>query len=93
MEKVFTVRSQKREQIPAVTHVDGTGRLQSVSRSTNPLYWDLINTFAQRTGVPVVLNTSLNENEPIVRTPDELEFRLKHAIATRSRRIGMGIKN
>jgi carbamoyltransferase len=71
MEKVFTVRSQKRKEIPAVTHVDGTGRLQSVSRSTNPLYWDLINTFAQRTGVPIVLNTSLNENEPIVRTPDE----------------------
>lgn len=71
MEKVFKIRSQKREQIPAVTHVDGTGRLQSVSRSTNPLYWDLINTFAQRTGIPIVLNTSLNENEPIVRTPNE----------------------
>ncbi|MDZ7962621.1 MAG: carbamoyltransferase C-terminal domain-containing protein [Aulosira sp. DedQUE10] len=71
MEKVFKIRPQKREQIPAVTHVDGTGRLQSVSRSTNPLYWDLINTFAQRTGVPLILNTSLNENEPIVRTPTE----------------------
>jgi carbamoyltransferase len=47
------------------------GRLQSVSRQTNPLYWDLINTFAQRTGIPIVLNTSLNENEPIVRTPTE----------------------
>jgi carbamoyltransferase len=71
MEKVFKIRSEKREQIPAVTHVDGTGRLQSVSRQTNPLYWDLINTFAQRTGIPIVLNTSLNENEPIVRTPTE----------------------
>ncbi|MER3494712.1 MAG: carbamoyltransferase [Mastigocladus sp. ERB_26_2] len=71
MEKVFKIRPEKRELIPAVTHVDGTGRLQSVSRQTNPLYWDLINTFAQRTGIPIVLNTSLNENEPIVRTPTE----------------------
>jgi carbamoyltransferase len=71
MEKVFKIRPEKREEIPAVTHVDGTGRLQSVSRRTNPLYWDLINTFAQRTGVPILLNTSLNENEPIVRTPSE----------------------
>ncbi len=71
MEKVFKIRPEKRELIPAVTHVDGTGRLQSVSRQTNPLYWNLINTFAQRTGIPIVLNTSLNENEPIVRTPTE----------------------
>lgn len=71
MEKVFKIRPEKREQIPAVTHVDGTGRLQTVSRHTNSLYWDLINTFAQHTGVPLVLNTSLNENEPIVRTPTE----------------------
>jgi carbamoyltransferase len=71
MEKVFQVRPEKRAQIPAVTHVDGTGRLQSVSRRTNPKYWNLINTFAQRTGIPLILNTSLNENEPIVRTPTE----------------------
>jgi carbamoyltransferase len=71
MEKVFKVRGDKRELIPAVTHVDGTGRLQSVSRKTNPLYWNLINTFAQRTGIPLILNTSLNENEPIVQTPTE----------------------
>ncbi|MDJ0795455.1 MAG: carbamoyltransferase [Calothrix sp. MO_167.B12] len=71
MEKVFKIRPEKRELIPAVTHVDGTGRLQSVKHSTNPLYWDLINTFAQRTGIPILLNTSLNENEPIVRTPAE----------------------
>lgn len=71
MEKVFKIRREKRELIPAVTHVDGTGRLQSVSRQTNPRYWDLINTFAQRTGIPLILNTSLNENEPIVRTPTE----------------------
>ncbi|WP_017653937.1 carbamoyltransferase [Fortiea contorta] len=71
MEQVLKVRPEKRAQIPAVTHVDGTGRLQTVNRSTNPLYWELINTFAQRTGVPLLLNTSLNENEPIVRTPTE----------------------
>ena len=71
MEKVFKIKPDKRSQIPAVTHVDGTGRLQSVSHKTNPLYWDLINTFAQRTGVPIILNTSLNENEPVVRTPDQ----------------------
>ena len=71
MEKVFRIRPEKRAQIPAVTHVDGTGRLQSVSRHTNPLYWELIHRFAEKTGVPIVLNTSLNENEPIVRTPEE----------------------
>ena len=71
MEKVFKIKPDKRLLIPAVTHVDGTGRLQSVSQKTNPLYWDLINTFFQRTGVPIILNTSLNENEPVVRTPDE----------------------
>ncbi|MTJ53671.1 carbamoyltransferase [Anabaena sp. UHCC 0253] len=71
MEKVFKIRPEKREQIPAVTHVDGTGRLQSVSCKSNPLYWELINTFYQRTAIPLLLNTSLNENEPIVRTPKE----------------------
>jgi carbamoyltransferase len=71
MEKVFPIRLAKRELIPAVTHVDGTGRLQSVSRRTNPLYHALISAFYARTGVPIILNTSLNENEPIVRTPEE----------------------
>jgi carbamoyltransferase len=71
MEKVFPIRAEKRSQIPAVTHVDGSGRLQSVSRRTNPLYYALIERFYERTGVPIVLNTSLNENEPIVRTPAE----------------------
>jgi carbamoyltransferase len=71
MEKVFPIRAEKRALIPAVTHVDGSGRLQSVSRRTNPLYYALIERFNQRTGVPIVLNTSLNENEPIVRTPSE----------------------
>jgi carbamoyltransferase len=71
MERVFRIRPAKQAEIPAVTHVDGTGRLQTVDRATNPLYWDLIQTFASKTGVPIVLNTSLNENEPIVCTPDE----------------------
>lgn len=69
MEKVFKIRPERRTEIPAVTHVDGTGRLQSVSRRTNPLYWELIEAFRVRTGVPLLLNTSLNENEPIVHTP------------------------
>ncbi len=69
MEKVFKIREEKRAEIPAVTHVDGSGRLQSVSKQTNPLYWELIEAFRQRTGVPILLNTSLNENEPIVHTP------------------------
>ena len=55
----------------AVNHVDDTGRLQTVARDENPLYYDLIKTFGKKTGIPVVLNTSFNENEPIVCTPDE----------------------
>lgn len=71
MEKVFPIRSEKQNQIPAVTHVDGSGRLQTVSQKTNPLYHALITRFFTKTGVPILLNTSLNENEPIVRTPLE----------------------
>lgn len=71
MERVLPIRADKQSLIPAVTHVDGSGRLQTVSRKTSPLYWELIERFRQRTGVPMLLNTSLNENEPIVRTPDE----------------------
>ncbi|ELS02168.1 putative carbamoyl transferase, NodU family [Xenococcus sp. PCC 7305] len=71
MEKVLSILPEKRQEIPAVTHVDGTGRLQSVSRKTNPLYWSLIKVFAERTGVPLLLNTSFNENEPIVCSPEE----------------------
>jgi len=71
MEKVFPIRAEKRARIPAVTHVDGSGRLQSVSRKTHPLYHALISRFHDKTGIPIVLNTSLNENEPIVRTPGE----------------------
>jgi carbamoyltransferase len=69
MIQVYPVRPDKREVIPAVTHVDGSGRLQSVSRDSNARYWALIRAFHNRTGVPVVLNTSFNENEPIVEHP------------------------
>jgi carbamoyltransferase len=71
MVQVYPVRPEKRSVIPAVTHVDGSGRLQTVSRETNPLYWELIRAFEKRTGVPVLLNTSFNENEPIVNRPEE----------------------
>ncbi len=71
MIKVYPVKAEKRAEIPAVTHVDGTGRLQTVDRRTNPRYWALIQEFERQTGVPVVLNTSFNENEPIVCTPQE----------------------
>ncbi|QDS88878.1 Decarbamoylnovobiocin carbamoyltransferase [Rosistilla ulvae] len=71
MEKVLPIRSDKQALVPAVTHVDGSGRLQSVSTRTNPRYHSLISAFYKRTGVPIVLNTSLNENEPVVRTPAE----------------------
>jgi carbamoyltransferase len=71
MVKVYPIRSAKRSEIPAVTHVDGTGRLQTVSKAQNPRYWALIKSFEEKTGVPVVLNTSFNENEPIVNTPAE----------------------
>lgn len=71
MVKVYPIRPEKRSQVPAVTHVDGTGRLQTVSRRANPRYWKLIHAFFERTGVPMILNTSFNENEPIVNTPAE----------------------
>ncbi|MGH9736218.1 MAG: carbamoyltransferase family protein [Candidatus Acidiferrales bacterium] len=67
----YPVRREKRSIIPAPTHVDGTARLQTVSRTANPLYWQLIRAFADLTGVPVVLNTSFNDNEPIVCRPEE----------------------
>jgi len=69
MVQVYPVRPEKRDVIPAVTHADGTGRLQTVSRSASPEYWQLIKAFEKLSGVPVVLNTSFNENEPIVLTP------------------------
>src|SRR5258706_4112641 len=71
MEKVFPIRKEKRELIPAVNHVDGTGRLQTVMKDVSPRYHALIDRFRQKTGVPILLNTSFNENEPIVNTPAE----------------------
>jgi carbamoyltransferase len=71
MLKVYGVLEHQRKAIPAVTHVDGTGRLQTVSRDANDRYWRLIHEFGQQTGVPVVLNTSFNDNEPIVCSPDD----------------------
>jgi carbamoyltransferase len=71
MLKVFPIREEKRSKIPAVTHVDGTGRLQTVHAESNPRYHGLISAFRRITGVPMVLNTSFNENEPVVCAPAE----------------------
>ena len=71
MIQVYPVQGDKRAVIPAVTHVDGSGRLQTVDRDGNPRYWALIRAFERRTGVPILLNTSFNENEPIVHQPAE----------------------
>ena len=68
---VYEIRPEWRERLSAVNHVDNTGRLQTVARDENPLYYDLIRTFEGRTGIPVLLNTSFNENEPIVMTPEQ----------------------
>ncbi len=70
MEKVFKIKVEKRDLIPAVTHVDGTGRLQTVDAKDNPRYHRLIQRFGEKSGVPILLNTSFNENEPIVDTPE-----------------------
>jgi carbamoyltransferase len=71
MTLAYSVLPEKRDKIPAPTHVDGTGRLQTVTRDANPRYWKLIKAFEEQTGVPVVLNTSFNDNEPIVCKPEE----------------------
>jgi len=68
---VYKIKPEKREQLCAVNHVDDTGRLQSVSREENPLYYELIQSFERKSGIPIVLNTSFNENEPIVCAPEE----------------------
>lgn len=68
---VLPVLAERRSEIPAVVHVDGTARPQTVSREVEPLYWELIREFGRRTGVPVLLNTSFNIQEPIVCTPEE----------------------
>jgi len=83
MEKVYMIKEDKRKLIPAVTHLDGTGRLQTVTEDMNPRYYRLIKTFGEITGVPIVLNTSFNENEPIVNMPE-------HAIDC-FQRVGMDL--
>jgi len=71
MMKVFQIREEKRAEISAVAHVDGSGRLQTVYKETNQRYYNLIEKFRDITGVPIVLNTSFNENEPVVCKPEE----------------------
>lgn len=71
MLQVLPIRPERRAQIPAVTHVDGTGRLQTVDQAANPRYYAVIESFFRLTGVPMVLNTSFNENEPVVCRPEE----------------------
>ena len=71
MMQVYQINQNKRSKIPAVTHVDGSGRLQSVDKSTNPRYYQLIKEFKNLTNVPMILNTSFNENEPVVCKPEE----------------------
>ena len=71
MMQVFQFREDKREQLPAVVHVDGSGRLQTVSRKSNSRYHKLISTFMEKTSVPILLNASFNENEPVVCKPEK----------------------
>ncbi|PYR33076.1 MAG: carbamoyltransferase [Acidobacteria bacterium] len=69
MVQAYKIKLNQQQRIPAVTHADGTGRLQTVERDVNPLYWNLLKRFGELTGVPILINTSFNENEPIVNTP------------------------
>ena len=71
MEKVLDIKKGRYKEIPAVTHIDGTGRVQSVDKNISPRFHKLISKFAEKTGVPILLNTSFNENEPIVNKPEE----------------------
>jgi len=71
MSEVYPIKEDKLKLLPGITHVDGTGRLQTVKKSNNLKYYNLINSFYELTGVPIILNTSFNENEPIVNTPEE----------------------
>ena len=71
MEKVFPIKKEMQKAIPAVTHTDGSGRLQTVDKNISPRYYALIDAFRRKTGVPILLNTSFNENEPIVNRPEE----------------------
>ena len=71
MEKVLPIKNKMRSKIPAVTHIDGSGRLQTVNKNVSPRYHKLITAFYKKSGVPILLNTSFNENEPIVNKPLE----------------------
>jgi carbamoyltransferase len=71
MERVYPIKKDKQKEVPAITHVDGSGRLHTVDKNISPRYYALIDTFRRRTGVPILLNTSFNENEPIVNLPIE----------------------
>jgi len=71
MQQVYRIRQDKKGLVPAITHIDGTGRLQTVNQAQNPLYYQLIREFEKLTGVPLLLNTSFNENEPIVDNPKQ----------------------
>ena len=71
MEKVLPIKNKMRSKIPAVTHIDGSGRLQTVNKKVSPRYHKLITAFYKKSGVPILLNTSFNENEPIVNKPLE----------------------
>ena len=71
MMQVLPIREEKRTEVPAITHVDGSGRLQTVTAQHNSIYYKLIRAFGDKTGVPILLNTSFNENEPIVCKPQE----------------------
>lgn len=87
MIKVYNVLPEKRAEVPAITHVDGTGRLQTVDKAHAPRYWALINAFGELTGTPMVLNTSFNENEPVVCTPAEA---IDCFLRTRMDALGIG---
>src|SRR5262249_46890134 len=85
---VLKVRQEAQQLLRAVTHVDGTARVHTVSRETNPQYWDLINAFRERTGIPVLLNTSFNNNvEPIV---DSVEDAITCFLTTRINHLVIG---
>ena len=71
MLQVYQIREEKRKEIPAVIHVNGSGQLQTITEKQNPLYYKLIREFEKITGVPIALNTSFNENEPVVCKPAE----------------------
>ena len=71
MSEVYPIKKDKLKLLPGITHVDGTGRLQTVKKLNNLKYYNLINSFYKLTGIPIILNTSFNENEPIVNTPEE----------------------